>query len=71
MSGLAVSVHFSLLGDNFDIPSRILRMQSLAEGEEYALVIAVAFDRPARFGERLRPALFAEHLRDASPGLRV
>lgn len=69
--GLAVSMHFSLLGDYFEIPSRILRVQSMAEGEERSLVIGVAFDHPARFGERLRPALYAEHLRDASPGLRV
>jgi hypothetical protein len=71
MPELAVSVHFSLLGDDFDIPSRILRTHSMVEGEENAQVIALAFDRPARFGERLRPALFAEHFRDVSQGLRV
>jgi hypothetical protein len=69
--GLAVSVHFSLLGDFFDVPSRVLRVQPVDEDGEKGLVIAVAFDRPARFGERLRPLLFAEHLRDQSPGLRV
>lgn len=67
--GLAVTTYLELLGETFGIPSRIARVCPTGEISDHPFAVAVAFDNPARYGDRLRPLLFAEQLRIRRAGL--
>jgi hypothetical protein len=67
--GLAVSARIELAGESFTVPSRIVRVRPTGVVNGYPFTAAVAFDNPARYGDRLRPLLFAEQLRIRRAGL--
>lgn len=67
--GLGVLARFTVSGEAFTVPSRISRIRPTGLIGLYQFDIAIAFDNPAKQGDRLRPLLFAEQLRIRRAGL--
>ena len=67
--GLGVIARITVSGESFTIPSRVSWLRPTGKIGLYQFDVAVAFDNPAKQGDRLRPLLFAEQLRIRRAGL--
>lgn len=67
--GVGVAVKVEVSGVPFELAARVQWVRSIGGHGPDGFDTAVAFDDPARFGDRLRPLLFAEQLRVRRAGL--
>jgi hypothetical protein len=67
--GVGVVVKVEIAGEPFDLPARVQWVRPTGGHGPDEFDTAVAFDDPGRYGDRLRPLLFAEQLRIRRAGL--
>lgn len=68
--GLGVVAELELSGEGFSLPGRVQWVRPTGMHGDQAVDLAIAFEDPARCGDRLRPLLFAEQLRLRRAGLQ-